>query len=281
VFQNYTSVCDLLVQAGLLDVTDAAQAANDSRDKGLTPGEYLTSFGGVSPTLIRAAILSMLLTHDKLLPTATAIMALQLMHKDKLSYEEALEKAGFKKGYFEHVRLICSLLQRSDCISAQDREVAYEICTTHELPVVQVLIKRGAINDLIGDVVLVVEKLLAQDVLSYEQAVQTLAESKSRQVGADEALQTLGHENKLSKNLRLGELLLAAGIVTAHDLLGAVESALYKKQFMGEALVEKSLLTNQMLQAALSIQQRINEETISPTTGVDQLKQMKYDQGLI
>lgn len=276
-FQNHTTICELLVQAGLLDVTDAAKALGESRDKGITAGQYLTTYGGVKPSLVRASILSLLLTHDKLLPTNTAVAALQLMSRETISFDQALEKAGFKKAYIEHVKLICSLLQRSGCISLQDREVAYELCVTHELPIVQILIKRGAINDLIGDVVLLLEKLVGQDVLSYEQAVQALSEAHGKKVGLHEALQGLGHQNKLSQNLRLGELLLAAGIVTPHDLLGAVESALYKKQYMGEVLVEQGLLSKDLLEAALAIQRRINDEAVTPSQGIEQMKLIKHN----
>ena len=281
VFDTHSSICELLVRADLFDQEYVGKVLKQCAEKDITAGEYLCTYGGISPAIIRAAILSSLLAHDGLLPTATAVAALQVMHKSKVGFDQALENLGFRKAYFEHVKLICNLLEHAECISAEDRQVAYELCITHQLPIIQVLIKRKAISDLVGDVVLVIERLLAQDALSYDQAVQTIRVSNRQQVGADEALQMLGHNSKLSKDLRLGELLMAASILTATDLLGAVERAGYEKRFMGELLVEKGLLNDELLQTALIIQRRINDELIGPADGVAQLSIAKRSQELV
>src|SRR3990167_1275024 len=121
-FHGCGSICDVLVLAGILSQDRVADILSNSAAHGMTAGQVLVKDGTISPTLARAAVVSMFLAHDRLLPSRTAIGALRLMHEEKLQFEDALLKLGFNRHFFEHLKLATGLLERSDLLTAAEKD---------------------------------------------------------------------------------------------------------------------------------------------------------------
>lgn len=269
----FSSILTLFNEAKMLDKEHVSAVLAECTKRQITPGEFLYSSGAMKPEVIRGAILAQLLIHDRLLPNATAVRAVQTMASANCSFEEALEKCNWDKRYAEHIRLVAELATASGCITNEQRNVALDECLENRIPFTKILLEKRDVTEFIADIVLAIEVLLKQEIVSFEQAVQLIQRARLKNATLEEALESLAISVPANaKSLKLGELLLASGHVSARQLIASVEQGLFQKTRLGEILISEGIIDDRILSAALKIQENIKFGLISASDGVSQLR---------
>jgi type II secretory ATPase GspE/PulE/Tfp pilus assembly ATPase PilB-like protein len=138
----------------------------------------------------------------------------------------------------------------------------------HRRPVGRILSDAGMVsNEDIGEALDIQQKLRSRRV------GEILAETANvKQEHIEETLQDIITKGKISPNARIGEILIAAGLVTREQV--DIALAIQKKdkgKKIGEILIEKSLITEEQLLQALAAKFRLRmvdleQETPSPET---------------
>lgn len=274
-FAKFASVCDILLKAKLLDREHLAPLQLYASEHGTTPGEFLYRSAAMDPPLIRAAILSLILMNDKLLPVDTAVSALRVVMRDGIHFEEALVKTGWNRNYFEHTRTLTKLLVSAAVVSPAQCELLYDLCCPTQLPIMETLVERQLITEPFADVALTVENLVLNDVLTFELAVVALkrvhAENEPLETAISHALQD-ADAVKPSLQVMLGSLLLGADLVGSKELLHAVEQGKIQSRRFGEILVDAGIVTQEKVERGLQIQKLVNDQVVSLQEGTFALR---------
>lgn len=259
-FAKFASICDILLKAQLLDPEHLAPLSLYASEHGTTAGEFLYRSGAIDPKLIRASILSLVLMNDMLLPVDTAVRALRIVMRDNLNFEEALSKTDWNLSYFEHTRTLTKLLVAAEIISKADCEQLYELCCPQALPVMNALIERRSITEPLADTCLTVENLVISDSLPWEVAVPALKRVYANNDTLDAAIAATSQDRDIKPLMTmLGSLLLGADLITAKQLLNAVEQGRIQGRRFGQLLVEKGLVSDATIERGLEVQKLVND----------------------
>ncbi len=269
----FSSILTLFNEAKMLDNAHVSAVLAECQKRQITPGEFLYSSGAMKPEVIRGAILAQLLINDRLMPHSTAVKAVQVMAANNCSFEEALEKCNWDKRYAEHIRLVSELATSSGCITAVQRDSALDLCLENHIPFMKILLERRDVSEPVADLILAIEVLLQQEIVSFEQAVKLIQRSRQRDTTLEQALEQMAiNVPPNAKNLKLGELLLASGHVSARQLVSSIEQGLFQRVRLGEILVAEGIIDERVLSAALKIQENIKFGLINASDGVSQLR---------
>ncbi len=99
--------------------------------------------------------------------------------------------------------------------------------------------------------------------LPQEKPTALAAKPKSRHL--------IAAEDPNKRNIRLGELLILAGILTESDMMNAVELSLTREEPLGAVLIKLGLITTDQLRLALSLQESISVGSIDIQSATDML----------
>lgn len=272
-FAKFASICDILLRAQLLDPDHLAPLSLYASEHGTTAGEFLYRSGAIDPKLIRASILSLVLMNDMLLPVDTAVRALRIVMRDNINFEEALSKTDWNLSYFEHTRTLTKLLVSAEIITKADCEQLYTLCCPHGLPIMNALIERRAITEQLADTCLTVENLLMTDSLPWEVAVPALKRVYASNESLDDAIAATRQERDIKPLMTmLGSLLLGADLITAKQLLKAVEQGRIQGRRFGQILVEEGLVNNETIERGLEVQKLVNDGILNWQSGTMALR---------
>jgi len=272
-----TTVCDLLSSCFSLTSEDLARINLASAESGITQGEFLFREGAVSAHVVRAAILCQLFMKERLMPRQLAISAVQLVSQINVPIEEALSKLGWDRAYYENIRQMSELLLKSALIDESAKALAYELCFDNRLPFLAALVQRQAVTGAHADYALTLQHLILRGSISFDRAVELLKKHKksdAASIGSKDdsaAEEATLPEFPVPKGIRLGELLVAAALVTSVQLIAAVEKGRIRGQLVGEILVDDGALSADALEHALTVQKKIDNGIVSIEEGVTEL----------
>ncbi len=275
--RSLTTVCDLLSSCFSLTSEDLARINLASSQQGITQGEFLFREGAVSAQVVRAAILCQLYMKERLLPSQLAISAVRLVNQINVPIEGALDKLGWDRAYYENIRQISELLVKSETIDEQAKSLAYELCFDNRLPFLAALVQRQALSGPTADYALTLQHTILRGELSFNDAVELLRKHNHQDDEAvrGERLRGLSAREVpgalSTKGIRLGELLVAARLITSVQLIAAVEKGRTRGQLVGEVLVEDGALSEEALERTLSVQSQIDNGELSVEEGVNEL----------
>lgn len=247
------SLCELLGKAHCITKEETARALAGAAAGGMTPGQYLYNNQIAKPQLIRAAILCQLFMRQELLPLQLALEALKVIKRDNISLENALEILRWDRLYYENFCSLSDILIRSGLITAADRDLAHDVCFERRLPFVATLVQRRALTDVMADYVLTVHAMMREGSINFDRAVELLTVQKPLGGRTTQEM-----EIPVTKGVRIGELLVAAQLITSVQLISGVERARLLDKRIGEVLVEEGTLPVGALNMALETQKRID-----------------------
>ncbi len=78
-------------------------------------------------------------------------------------------------------------------------------------------------------------------------------------------------EDPNKRNIRLGELLILAGILTESDMMNAVELSLTREEPLGAVLIQLGLITTDQLRLSLRLQESISQGSLDIQSATDTL----------
>jgi len=150
------------------------------------------------------------------------------------------------------------------------------------LPLGRLLISLGSLTDELLATALNAQSLIRAGNISRVQATAGLIAAHRRQAPLEEANnEPLRLRGPHRTSIRLGELLVAAGVLSHLEVGQALQTGLIEEKWVGQALVEAGRLSAPMLLNALTIQEMVANETLSAEQAHKCLRRLqKTDQKL-
>jgi len=112
--------------------------------------------------------------------------------------------------------------------------------------------------------------------ISKEQAVEALHTVVRRRISVEQALFEKGlYSEKGTQTVRIGELVAMAGFLSDGDMLECLEIELIKEKQFGQILLEQGLVTQDLLEAAIVLQDMVGNNTVKAYQAAEALKQVK------
>lgn len=271
-------VGDLLVAAGLIAREELLRFMPVSRQTGLPIGRILVESSLVTESLVRAAVAAQSLIRDKQLHFQLAVSALTLAREKDITFEAALNERGWHAEYYEITNKLGQLLLDAGCLTPDQLHEATEVSYAGGLPLGRVLVLRKVVPELVAYVALSVQVLLRENKIGREEALSSIYKAASMDSTVHDWLQEDGAFKGKGTAIRLGELLILAGIVSEIDLLSAVETSLTQKSMIGQILVKTEVLTEAVLQHALKLQKAVNSQLLNASEAARMLRELHQSQ---
>ena len=264
---------DLLVRADLITRRGLTNCLNIASQSESPIGQVLSINGFVTEEELNAGLRVQALIRERLLPEDKGIQALSYVRTKKYSLDEALDELGWKSEYYKFTRSLGDLLIDSGTLDADQLDKGLSASQRSGLPLARVLVLQGALSEFVAYAALNAQTLLRDDKIARDQAVGALRLTKMHGDSLEDYLE-FGGLRKIRPDhiLRLGEFFVLAELVSELDLLSAVETGLAEAKPIGQILVESGLVGENVVEAALDLQDLIRANKISPNKAVDVLK---------
>jgi tetratricopeptide (TPR) repeat protein len=262
---------EILVRAGLVNQSQMDEAVKEAGTRARLLGKTLVSRGVVSQANLRAALEAQSLLRDGVIDSFKAFKALSIAASNGLTFEQALAemvpKNSQKRSPAERTSKLGELLLAAGVLDEEVLEKAQKKGMATGEPLGVVLVSEGLLNESFLDAALELQVRVRDGMFSREQAIFALQQDPRKLLDmiaphmmADEA-----HAKKAKAAIRLGELLVRAGIISNADVNQALELSLAHGHQIGEMLVARGFITRPLLDATLSLQQMTTQAHL--TTG--------------
>jgi hypothetical protein len=254
---------DLLTDAGLLKFEELQEAVHIAKNQSLPVGRVLIMSGYLSERVLQCAIKVQSLVKDGLLEYELALKALAILQTEPIDLDEALSRLGWSKAEGARTNKLGELLLSAGIINTMQLDLALAQSEHSGLPLGRVLVNFSLVSEQLLASALSAQVLVRDKKITREQAVQGLAAAKERSVPLEETLPEVGTLMLPSKpSVRLGQLLLVAGLVDEAKLMQAVELGLVREQRLGKMLLSLNVVSEPVLAKALEAQALV-------ATGID------------
>src|SRR6202034_2777836 len=120
---------------------------------------------------------------------------------------------------------------------------------------------------------LTAQVLIREQRLTRKHAIEVVKEAAGRMSSGPVAIRDGRRIEGSEEKLRLGELLIGAGLVSEIDLISAVERAIVAEQPIGQILIQAGLIDQHTLSLTLDLQSKVNTRALAPNEGIRLLKE--------
>jgi hypothetical protein len=254
----------LLTKSGLLTPEQLAEALIRSKERGLPLGTILLTLGQLRQDQLRAAVEAQSLVNDGVVTSDLAVTALAKSSSERSTLDEALRSLGLSSRPAGGTNRLGELL--IDAGGLTEDQLADCLLTSREtgMPLGRVLIFKRIITDEVLVAALRAQRYVREGVIPREDAVDVLRKVNQRKISLDQSMAEGGFLRKPTKrSMPVGYLLVEAGYLAESSLMMCVEFSLSDNKTMVDTLVEQGFASRPMALAALTLQQLINNGTIT------------------
>lgn len=248
---------DLLTQAGLLRPEELREAMQIAKHQSLPVGRVLIMSGFLSDGQLRAAVQAQSLLKDGVISLETVLQALAIVGKEEMALEDAFRQLGLEVQQSQPTNKLGELLVEAEMISKELLDQALAQSTQSGLPLGRILILTGAVVEPLLSSALNAQVLVRDHKITREQALQGLRAARDRQISLEQSLAETGLQLPLHNTIRLGELLVKAGIMPDTNLMDYVEMGLVQEQPLGQILIAQGAINEHILNNALELQKMV------------------------
>jgi hypothetical protein len=118
--------------------------------------------------------------------------------------------------------------------------------------------------------------LIRDGKIGKDQAIQGLQAVGRRRISIEQALFELGlYRETPGQTIKIGELCLMAGFMNESDMLECLEIEIVKEKQFGQILLEQGHVTNQVLEAAVYLQDMVSNDTLRAYQAAEALKSVR------
>jgi hypothetical protein len=258
-------VGELLMQAGILTSDYIKNALHNFEQRGLPIGKVLVMSGYLSEQQLRTALEVQSLINDGLLPVDVAVQVLQIAHRDKVPLAEAFQNSGFVQPEDQQTNKLGQLLVGAGIVNSKELDDALQTNIRTGLPLGHIFCFRGMVSPALIWTALLAQQLIRRGMISREIAINALKTAYDRELTLEKLPVNRGFMRMPMKpSLRLGELLVQAHVISEGQLIDCLHRSLAAAKFLGELLVETKLVTQLVVDAALDIQEMLDNGTLKP-----------------
>jgi len=273
--QKVLRLGELLTQAGIVQSQELSEAVQTSNETGLPIGRVLIMSGYLTDQELQAAVQAQSLMRDRVIELDVALKALQSVSQEGLTLEQALKVLGWVNKRATSTATLGEFLISSELCSQDQLDEAVRTSQETGLPLGRVLVLIQAVSDELLTAALTAQVLVRDGKITKEEAIQALASARRRRVTIEVSLADHGfYKAPIRQSIKLGELLVLAGILNESDLMTALELGLARGMPVGQVLVQTGQMTRAGLDAALKVQDMVSEGTLHALQAAEALRQV-------
>jgi hypothetical protein len=257
---------ELLIDVGILNQDQISDAVTIAQKRGLPVGRALVMSGLLSEPMLQAALQVQSLFRDGLITREEGVNALQISSLLGVTLDEALDRLRWVQDKKVATNRLGELLVEADILPTDALDGYLLRSKESGLPLGRFLSSIGAVDEGLVMAVLNMQFLIRDGKINRESAIEALQAARERQLSVRRGgkLETAS-ELPSSVSIRLGELLIKAGIMSNSELMCAVETALLNNVQLGEVLVQSDFITKGELETALLLQDMVANSTLKPS----------------
>ncbi len=257
---------DLLVQAGILTQAQLADAARSAKNKRIQIGQALVMNGLISPRDLQSVLEAQSMLRDKSVESAEALRCLKIAYKLGASFKDILSEYVSPKR--SQTSKLGELLVESGLVSYEVLAKAVEQSYSTGLPLGRMLVLHETISNDLLTLALDLQVRVRDEMMTRQEALTAIRTAAGlAPIAPGATIETVKPEKEAprKKGLRLGELMVMAGVLTETDVMNALEWGLVNHQTIGKVLISQNLVSQELLDAALAIQKMADQENFEPT----------------
>jgi hypothetical protein len=272
---------DLLVKAGVIRANQLDEAVRLAGNKKINLGQMLVIARHLTNRDLQAAVDAQSAIRDRKVDMNTAVRALKTACRAGISFSDALRDNGQAQQVTDGpTNRLGELLLEAGVIDRDQFAKAMQRSLSTGLPLGRILVLNGAINEILLTAALEIQVRVRDEMMTREEALGYLrsAGSKSDEEGisVEQALQIQSAlKSPRGKAIRLGELLVLAGMLHDSDVINALELALSNDLQIGQVIVNQGFITPELLDAALQLQELVDKGLMDGEQAAESLKEIQ------
>lgn len=267
----------ILIEIGMVSDENLTKALTTAKDVGLPVGRVLVMSDYVSESNLQAAVQIQSLLKDGLLDLETARKVAAIILSESFSLEQALQQVGWRKPSELGTNKLGELLLEANYVTPEELHDALVRSRSSGVPFGRLLVMNSVLSEALLTSALNAQILIRDEKITKEQAIQGLRSARDRQVAVELPLIERGFYRLPTRHtIRLGELLVLAGLISETDLMYAVEIGLLNKKPIGQVLVELQYVRKEVLDAALDFQHQVAIGEITPLWAAHRLAEINH-----
>lgn len=267
---------ELLMEAGIVASEYIKNALQNFEQRGLPIGKVLVMSGYLSEQQLRTALEVQSLINDGLLPIGVAVNVLQISHKDRIPLAEAFQLSGFVQPEDQQTNKLGQLLVGAGIVQNSELDEALQTNIRTGLPLGHIFCFSGAVSQSIIWTGLLCQQLIRKGMVSREMAIQALRDSWEREYALEQLPINKGFQRvPMRPTIKLGDLLVEAKLLTEHQLNEGLHRTLMVRRPIGEVLVGHRIVSQDLIDAAIDLQEMIDNNTVTTPLAVEALMMMR------
>lgn len=267
---------DLLMQSGILTSEYIKEALANFEQRGLPIGKVLVLSGYLTEQQLRTALEIQSLLNDGLLPLDVAIGVLQISHKERVSLAEAFQLSGFVQPEDQQTNKLGQLLVAAGIVSNKDLEDALQTNIRTGLPLGHIFCFRGFVSQALVYTALLAQQLIRRGMINRDHAIAGLRAAALREKDLEQEEVNRGFQRlPMKPSVKLGELFMEARMIGEAQLLDALHRSLLLGRFLGEIFIESNLADAETIDAALDLQEMLDNGTITQPMAIEALMMVR------
>lgn len=276
---NDNLIGDLLVKAHVISRSQLDECVRLAGSKRLHLGQMLIMSGYITPRDLQAAVDAQSSLREKAVEEPFAIKCLQIACKSERSFNQVVSEQTAQQEEDEANTdwTLGHLLFEAEAVNKEQLDAAVQRSYATGIPMGRILVLNNAIDEMLLSRSLDVMVKLRDGSAEREEAVEAI----KTVIGA--AVESPATKALLlpptGKKIRLGELMLRAGVMSEADVLNAVELGLTYKVIIGQIMVEQGYVSPDVLNGAVELQTYVENGQINDQKAVETLSAILRDGG--
>lgn len=262
----------LLALSGLVRASDLQEALTIATQTQMPVGRVLVMSNRLSEEALRAVVEVQSLVKDRVLTREQALDCVEQARKTNKPLIDVLHEQGLHQPQRPTNRL-GELLVDCGQISHDQLERALKMGGATGLPLGRVLVLFGLITEPLAARALQIQDEIRKGQCSRSEGLMTFRMDRMRMQGLK------SKDKDKTYKIKLGELFVAAEVLSTSDVDAALEMAWANNKMLGEILTELDWISPEMLLGALKLQQKLWSGEIDLDRAVNVVKDM-YSTGV-
>lgn len=263
-YETTNRLGDLLVDAGLVEVSIVNDCLDDCFASGLPLGRVLVMKGAVNEMLTYAALTAQILIRENHINRDQAIEALRLAAQRKVTIEESLNLSGIAIVSKTHAIRLGELLILADLVSEIDLLSAVERGLLDEQPIGQVLVRVGLITENTLKQALELQEMVTEGQVRPLIAANALKAARRTGKSLAAALKEVGDDDSdLYSKMELPELFRNVGLIGQSDMIKAIDFSSTTDSPFAEVVWRLRLVDQATIEAAVRCHDLYKADQIS------------------
>lgn len=265
---------ELLVAANVIKPEVLLEALQVAKKSATPLGRVLMGIGELTERDLQTTIEIQSLLREGVISAEFGVRALNVAIKGCIPLEEAFTRLGWKAPQRESMPAseLGELLLEAGAVTRENLAEAMTQSQENNLPLGRCLVLARAIPSSLLTSALTAQVLLRDGKITKDQAVSGMRAAAKKHQTIEVSLQEVGAFRPNNTNIRVGDLLMHAGLVTEGDKISAIEMGLVKQMPVGQVLVQAGTISEFMLQQALKLQEMVAKGNMTGTQAADVLK---------